>query len=202
MVAGVDEVGRGSLAGPLVAAAVILPPALLTENQGSLPSWLDLVDDSKKLTRLQRETALEQIKAHAVSIGVGMTTPREIDSRGIVGATKWAMRRAISNLPLMPLCLLIDFLPLPECGVPYHAVAHGDGLSYSIAAASIVAKVTRDRIMEEVDTVHSGYEFSRNRGYATPEHLRLLARQGPCAIHRHCFAPVRHAADVRTAGAV
>ena len=193
VVAGVDEVGRGSLAGPLVAAAVILPPALLTGNQGSLPSWLDLVDDSKKLTPLQRKTALEQIEAHAVSIGVGMTTPREIDSRGIVGATKWAMRRAISNLRLMPLCLLIDFQPLPEAGVPFHAVAHGDRLSYSIAAASIVAKVTRDGMMEEADNLHSGYEFSRHKGYATREHLRLLALHGPSPIHRRCFAPVRHA---------
>ena len=197
LVAGVDEAGRGCLAGPVVAAAVILPPELLTTDEASLPTWLSLVDDSKKLTRLQRQTALEQIEAHAIGIGVGSASPREIDSRGIVGATRWAMRRAIPNLPLIPLCLLIDFVRLPECGMPFQSVTHGDARSYSIAAASIVAKVTRDSIMEEADVTYPGYGFFRHKGYPTPQHLSLLALQGPSPIHRLSFGPLRPWVDAK-----
>ena len=218
LVAGVDEVGRGPLAGPVMAAAVILPSDLLSTDQQSLPHWLSLVDDSKALTPLQRRKALEHIEAHATAIGLGMATPQEIDLKGIGEATRWAMRRAIDDLPLRPSYLLIDFIhpkyssgflndhgfqttsalssvKPPECSIPFQALVRGDSLSYSIAAASIVAKVTRDRLMEGADAIYPGYEFSRHKGYPTSQHLRLLALQGPCPIHRRSFGPLRTGAD-------
>ena len=205
-VAGVDEAGRGPLAGPVVAAAVVLPPfPPVAKDPASVPrrtlsrrrnsrgkkDWLRLVDDSKALTARQREWALKQIEVRAASIGVGMASPQEIDSNGIVQATRWAMRRAIENLPLRPSYLLVDFVQLSECGIPFQGLTHGDSLCYCIAAASIVAKVTRDRIMEEADVTYPGYGFSRHKGYATPQHLRQLALQGPSPIHRRSFSPIR-----------
>lgn len=195
LVAGVDEAGRGPLAGPVVAAAVILPAHLFSNGDGCVPSWLDGVDDSKKLTPSQRKTALEEIEAHAASFSVGMCAHEEIDSWGIAPATRRAMKRAIYNLPLQPSYLLIDFLELPECGIPFQAIPHGDSLCYSIAAASIVAKVTRDRLMEDADAVYPGYGFSKHKGYATAQHLRLLALRGPSPIHRRTFRPIRPDAD-------
>ena len=189
-VAGVDEVGRGPLAGPVMAAAVILS-SLSTLPEAAPPPWLDLVDDSKKLTPIQRRRALAGIEANAAAIGVGAATPQEIDAAGIAEATRWAMRRAIESLPLRPSYLLIDFVKLPECPIPFHALPHGDSLSYSIAAASIVAKVTRDRLMESEDDVYPGYGFSRHKGYATSQHLNLLALHGPTPIHRRSFSPLR-----------
>jgi ribonuclease HII len=190
-VAGVDEAGRGPLAGPVVAAAVILPPELSNVSEGPLPPWLGLVDDSKALTASQRQRALEHIESHAIAIGLGVATHQEIDAEGIGEATRWAMRRAVDTLPLKPSYLLIDFVKLPECGIPFHAPAHGDSLSYSISAASIVAKVSRDRMMEAADAIYPGYEFARHKGYPTPQHLRLLALRGPSPIHRHSFRPLR-----------
>lgn len=188
LVAGVDEAGRGPLAGPVVAAAAILPPALFSSP--TVPGWVELIDDSKVLTAAQRGTALEWIESQA-SIGVGMASAREIDSRGIVWATRMAMRRAIDNLPLRPSYLVIDYVDLPQCGIPFHALAHGDGICYSIAAASIAAKVTRDRLMEQADCAYPGYGFARHKGYATREHLRQLSERGPSPIHRMSFAPIR-----------
>ena len=188
LVAGVDEAGRGPLAGPVVAAAAILPQALFSAP--TCPDWIETIDDSKVLTPLQRRRALEHIEAQA-TVGVGMASSQEIDSRGIVPATKLAMRRAIGNLPLRPSHLLIDFVRLPRLRIPYRAVVHGDAISYSIAAASIVAKVTRDRLMEEADSLYEGYGFSRHKGYGTPQHLRTLKALGPCPIHRRSFSPVR-----------
>ena len=196
-VAGVDEAGRGPLAGPVVAAAVILPSWLLSPLHQSSSHWIGLVDDSKKLTALKREKALEHIKAHATGIGLGMAGPNEIDSEGIAKATKWAMRRAVDSLPVRPSYLLIDFVQLTECSIPFHALAHGDSLSFSIAAASIVAKVTRDRLMAEADSVYPGYGFSRHKGYPTPRHLHLLAIRGPSPIHRRSFSPLRTRADAK-----
>ena len=205
-VAGVDEAGRGPLAGPVVAAAVILPPfpsgatspasfprskLKKHRNSGSKKDWLSLVDDSKALTARQRQRALEQIEAHAASIGVGMSTSQEIDSMGIVPATRWAMRRAIANLPLRPSYLLVDFVQLSECGIPFQGVTHGDSICYCIAAASIVAKVTRDKLMDEADATYPGYGFCRHKGYATPQHLRQLALRGPSPIHRRSFRPIK-----------
>ena len=159
-----DEAGRGPLAGPVAAAAVVLPPPSPSTGRPFLPQWLDLVDDSKKLTPVQRQRALEYIEAYATAIGVGMSTPQEIDSQGIGEATRCAMKRAIDSLTCRPSYLLIDYVKLPACGIPFQALIRGDSLSYSIAAASIVAKVTRDRMMEEAD--------------ALIPRLRLLPAQG------------------------
>mgnify|MGYP001327474222 CR=1 FL=1 len=185
LIAGIDEAGRGPLAGPVVAAAVVLP---LPQDE---PGWLKLVDDSKTLTPLQRRKALSRIETNAIAIGVGISNSSEIDSVGIGEATKRAMIQAINNLPIRPSYLLIDFVKLPEIAIPFHSFAHGDSISYSIAAASIVAKVTRDRLMDEADHIYPGYEFSRNKGYPTAQHLRLLNIQGPCPIHRRSFRPLR-----------
>lgn len=185
LIAGIDEAGRGPLAGPVVAAAVMLP---LPQSE---TDWLSLVDDSKVLTPLQRQRALVIIEANATAIGVGMATPNEIDSMGIGEATKRAMLQAVNSLPLRPSYLLIDFVKLPECTIPFHSFAHGDSISYSIAAASIVAKVTRDRLMEEADNRYPGYGFSRHKGYPTAQHRHLLALKGPCPIHRRSFRPLR-----------
>ena len=185
-VAGVDEVGRGPLAGPVVAGAVVLPPEL-----DSRASWLQGIDDSKRLTPLQRDKILVEIRKHAVGIGLGMAGPAEIDDIGIAAATRRAMVRAVEALPQRPEYLLVDFVPLSECGLPVHALVGGDRLCYSIAAASIVAKVTRDQLMEGADRDHPHYGFAKHKGYPTPEHLRLLSLHGPSPIHRRSFAPLR-----------
>jgi ribonuclease HII len=170
---------------------VIFPRDQILREGEPPPSWLDLVDDSKVLTALQRARALEQIRAHARAIGMGVATSWEIDRLGISPATRCAMRRAVEALSLRPSYLLIDFVQLWECGIPFHARAHGDSFSYSIAAASIVAKVNRDRMMEEADSLYPGYEFSRHKGYGTARHMELLARRGPSPIHRRSFSPLR-----------
>ena len=193
LVAGVDEAGRGPLAGPVVAGAVILSPALFSNGTEAFPEWLQLVDDSKALTARQRRTVLKDIQAHAVAVGHGMASHQEIDSVGIVPATRRAMQRAIDNLRPRPSYLLIDFVKLQDCGIPFQAMAHGDSLCYSIAAASIVAKVARDRMMVEADALYPGYGFARHKGYATDEHLRLLSLKGPSPIHRRSFSPLRQA---------
>ena len=197
LVAGVDEAGRGPLAGPVMAAAVILPQGFISSDECAHLSWLSLVDDSKKLTPLQRKRALRHIQRQAIAIGVGAAEAAEIDSRGIAEATRRAMSRAIDALPLGPSYLLIDFVQLPECGIPFHAMAHGDSLCYSIAAASIVAKVTRDRLMMEADALYPGYGFSRHKGYGTRYHLRQLSLKGPSPIHRRSFRPLRTWEDSR-----
>ena len=189
LVAGVDEAGRGPLAGPIVAAAVILP--VLSHDECSPPSWIAQVDDSKKLTPNQRHRAFQQIQANCVAVGMGMASPGEIDSAGIAEANRWAMLRAVDSLPVKPSYLLIDFVNLPRCGIPFHSLVRGDSLCYSIAAASIVAKVTRDRLMEEADATYPGYEFSRHKGYGTAQHMGLLALRGPSPIHRRSFSPLR-----------
>ena len=190
MVAGVDEAGRGPLAGPVVAAAVILPPDLPESEP-----WLALVDDSKRLSPVKRERAVELIQRHALAFGVAQEDHDAIDRIGIVPATVAAMLRAVANLPVQPEYLLLDFVPLRECPFPFAPVVRGDSLSYSIAAASILAKVTRDRLLQKADAVYPGYSFARNKGYPTAQHLAQLQALGPCAIHRRSFAPVRLAAD-------
>ncbi len=191
LVAGVDEVGRGPLAGPVMAGAVILPPDLHT----SVP-WLQGVNDSKKLTPLQRERAAEEIHLRALGVGIGLASSGEIDASGIVAATKLAMLRAIEALPWRPQHLLIDFLPLEESGLPFSAVIGGDSRCYSIAAASIAAKVARDRMMVEASDLYPGYDFHLHKGYGTQRHLNNLKRLGPCPIHRLSFAPVRLAQEI------
>ena len=183
-VAGVDEVGRGALAGPVVAGAVILLP------EGSR-AWLKGIRDSKQLTALQREEFFEPITAKALAWGVGLVEAAVIDTIGIVSATRQAMRLAIEALSAAPDALLIDFLTLPEFNLPQEGIVKGDERSFSIACASIVAKVTRDRLMCELDGNYPGYGFAGHKGYASAEHLACLRRLGPCPIHRRSFRPVR-----------
>jgi ribonuclease HII len=190
VIAGLDEVGRGPLAGPVVAAAVVFPIREILDAADS-PSWLEGIDDSKVLTPPQRLEAVERIRAHSTAIGLGMASSREIDAHGISGATAWAMRRAVKDLPIRPSFILVDFVRVLDCGIPFHAEVRGDSASYSIAAASIVAKVNRDLIMERADALYPGYGFASHKGYATARHLQELAHRGPCPIHRRSFSPMR-----------
>ena len=177
LVAGTDEAGRGPLAGPVVAAAVILPEK---EN------YLGL-NDSKKVTEKNRERLYEQITATAISWAVGIVSPQRIDTINILRATYEAMEEAVGKLTPGPEYLLVDALTLPHCPLPQEGIIHGDAKSLSIAAASIIAKVTRDRLMKTYDEIYPGYGFARHKGYGSPEHLRALEEQGPCPIHRRTF---------------
>ena len=188
LVAGVDEAGRGPLAGPVVAAAVILPPDLTGDEP-----WLELLDDSKRLQPAQRLRAVEAVQKHAIGVGVAQSPPQEIDTLGIGHATVEAMMRAVESLAFQPSHLLLDFVHITSCPLPYDTIVKGDSRSYSIAAASNVAKVTRDRLMMEADALYPGYFFARHKGYPTPEHVARLKALGPCRIHRRSFAPVRDA---------
>ena len=183
-IAGIDEAGRGPLAGPVVAAAVILPRRL----NGP---WVRLVRDSKQIAPAQRAEAYGHLVAAARTYGLGACSPREIDRIGIASATRLAMARAVEMLDPAPDHLLIDALPLPALPVSQTPVIKGDSLSLSIAAASIIAKVTRDRLMSTVfEERFPSYGFAAHKGYATPAHLDALHRIGPTAIHRRTFRPV------------
>jgi ribonuclease HII len=184
-VAGLDEAGRGAWAGPVVATGVILP-----FNAMRL-AGLRGVRDSKLLTPHQREALLAPIYEAAVAVGVGMASHDEIDVLGIVPATRLAMQRAVETLEIAPDALLIDALKLPTVPLPQRALFHADTLCLSVAAASIVAKVTRDRLMAELDTQYPGYGFARHKGYGTAMHQQALAELGPSLIHRTSFEPVR-----------
>jgi ribonuclease HII len=184
LIAGIDEVGRGPLAGPVLAAAVILP---LEER----PSWLSKVRDSKQLTASQRESIFDHIMESGIAFGVGVVSHEVIDARGIAPATRLAMRRAVEQLSTRPDYLLIDYMRLPGIRIPQKGVTDGDSLCVSIATASIVAKVTRDRMMVELDSQYPGYGLAQHKGYGTPEHLEALQKLGPCTIHRKTFEPVR-----------
>ncbi len=184
VIAGVDEAGRGPLAGPVVAAAAILPAHFSHA----------VLRDSKKLTHRQRERLyLELTSAPDICWAVEAVGSEEIDRINILRATHEAMRRAVSRLRIVPQHVLIDGLPVPGFPLPQTALVGGDGLSYSIAAASILAKVTRDRLMQAMDEVYPGYEFGRHKGYGTALHLERLRTHGPCAIHRRSFLPVQQA---------
>jgi len=180
-IAGLDEAGRGPLAGPVVASAVILPEDFM------LPG----LRDSKKLSSLQRDRFFEEINRRAVAIGIGVVDSDLIDRINILQATILAMRRALDGLAVTPDYLLIDALFLPGVEIPQNPVIHGDDLSQSIAAASVVSKVSRDRMMLEFDRLYPEYKFCSHKGYGTSEHLRALARYGPCPIHRYSFSRVR-----------
>ena len=182
LVAGLDEVGRGPIAGPVVAGAVILPPPPRRH-------WMRGIRDSKELTASQREELAPIIEREALGAQVGLSTTGEIDKLGIVRATHRAMERAIDALALEPQHLLLDAFPLPTVPLPQTPIIKGDARCLSIAAASIVAKVARDRMMEEADELYPGYGFSTNKGYATPEHLRAVEELGPSPIHRMTFSP-------------
>ena len=184
LIAGIDEVGRGAIVGPVVAAAVILPLEV------NIP-WLSLVRDSKQLSPKRREHLFELIQQTNVAIGIGVVPHTDIDKRGIVKATQMAMSRAVNQLLSTPDFLLIDALALPEVSLPQKSIVHGDQLSLSIACASIVAKVSRDRYMVELDSLYPDYGLARHKGYATKQHLLSLQQLGPCPIHRRSFAPVR-----------
>ncbi|HEX6909630.1 MAG TPA: ribonuclease HII [Longimicrobium sp.] len=178
-IAGVDEVGRGPLAGPVVAAAVILPAS----------TWIDGVDDSKKLNHDRRLDLYAKIVGTALCFGIGAASAREIDRINIRRATALAMQRAIARLGDVD-HLLVDGLAVPELGTETHtAIVGGDGCVHCISAASIVAKVTRDRLMARLSTRYPAYGWERNRGYGTPEHLEALNRLGPTPHHRQSFQP-------------
>lgn len=184
-VAGIDEAGRGALAGPVVAAAVVLPLA-----QANLLDSLAGVRDSKQLSPRQRQAAAQCIRASAHGWAVGSASHREIDELGIVPATHKAMRRALDDLPRSPDYLLLDYELLREDERPQTALVRGDAHCLSIAAASILAKVERDRRMVELDQVYPGYGLAQHKGYATEDHRAALINLGPCPIHRRTFAPV------------
>jgi len=184
-VAGIDEVGRGPLAGPVVAAAVILPSTI------KYASWMEKVDDSKKLTSRQREDLFNYICDAAVSHGIGIVNSMTIDFLGIAKATCLAMKQAVEQLVLSPEYLLIDYVKLPEVKIPQKGIVDGDARCFSIACASIIAKVCRDRIMDEMDRLYPGYNFAGHKGYGTREHLDNLRKLGPCPIHRRSFQPVK-----------
>ena len=174
---GIDEVGRGPLAGPVVACAVILP-----KDCDIL--WLN---DSKKLTAKKREELYDVIMEGAVSVGIGMASPERIDEINILQATYEAMRQAVSKLSVQPQLLLNDAVTIPGIQIPQVPIIKGDAKSVSIAAASIVAKVTRDRMMEEYDKTFPEYGFASNKGYGAQMHIEALKKYGPCPIHRRTF---------------
>ncbi len=180
-VAGIDEAGRGPLAGPVMAAAVILPVGLA----------LDDVDDSKKLSPDKREKLFDIIMSQAVSVGVGIIGPLEIDRINILQATRSAMLAAVQQLSPQPDYLLIDGISTINSAIPQKTIKKGDSLSLSIAAASIIAKVTRDRLMVEMDSKYPGYGFSGHKGYGSAAHLDAIRKLGPSPIHRMTFGGVK-----------
>lgn len=196
-IAGLDEVGRGAWAGPVVAAAVILP--LYKEDSSDstrrlsiriiIPEELSGVRDSKLLSPRRREELYDIIIGAALAVGTGVVEPEEIDAKGIIPATHQAMRLAMSELAVAPQYLLIDYLVLPDVETPQQAIVHGDVKCLSIAAASIIAKVHRDRLMVDLDDRYSGYGFARNKGYGTPFHQEALTRLGPSPMHRLSWTP-------------
>ncbi|HKQ52356.1 MAG TPA: ribonuclease HII [Pyrinomonadaceae bacterium] len=187
LVAGVDEVGRGALAGPVVAAAVILDPAR------PFPEGLD---DSKKLTPKQRERIADEILNTAVAFSVGQVEPEEIDRLNILQASRLAMTEALKQLAPQADYLLIDAVQLRELELPQKAIIHGDSISASIAAASVVAKTYRDALMRSFHEIYPQYNFARHVGYSTREHVAALREHGPCSIHRKSFHPVLSCKDV------
>ena len=189
-VAGVDEAGRGALAGPVAAAAVILPPETALEG-----IWAQ-VRDSKLLSSQERERLAQAIQAAALDWSVGMASAQEIDRMGIAAATRLAMQRAVEGLSQRPDYLLVDWMQLPGVNIPQERFVKGDQRIVSIAAASILAKVHRDRWMVALDARYPGYGFARHKGYGTPEHREALARLGPCPEHRHSFAPIARPATL------
>ena len=180
-IAGLDEAGRGPLAGPVIAAVVILPRRCS----------LDALDDSKLLSADQRHSLFVSIMNHAQDWGIGAASEQEIDELNILGATRLAGYRAIEDLDDPPDYLLLDALHIPTVFIRQRPVIKGDQLSVSIAAASILAKVTRDRIMDTYHTRFPDYQFHLHKGYPTPEHLKRLRQFGPCAGHRRSFRPVQ-----------
>lgn len=183
LVAGIDEAGRGALAGPVVAAAVILPHSVAAP-------WLDQLRDSKQLAPARRELLFHSIYETAISVGVGVVQHQVIDARGIVKATELAMELAVGQLSPPPEFLLIDYMRLSGITLPQKGVKDGDSLCCSIACASVIAKVARDRLMIELDKTYPGYGLAQHKGYGTREHLLCLCRLGSSPVHRQSFQPV------------
>lgn len=177
LICGIDEAGRGPLAGPVFAAAVILP-----EN-----GWIEGLNDSKKLSAKKREELFTQIQSSAVAFGIGFATEKEIDEINILQATFLAMKRACDKLSVRPDLALVDGNRMPSLGVKTQTIIKGDSLSASIAAASILAKVSRDRLMLEIDRIFPQYGFAKHKGYGTQLHVEMLKRYGPCEVHRKTF---------------
>ena len=198
-IAGIDEAGRGAWAGPLVAAAVILPDLAATDAAALLAA-LDGVRDSKTLAAPRREELLARIGAVARGIGVGIVPAAELDRIGLGAANRLAWRRALENLPRAADFLLLDAFRLPESPLPQEPIVRGDRHCLSIAAASIVAKVTRDRLLVALDAEFPAYGFARHKGYGTAAHGAALRAHGPCAEHRHSFAPLRALAPLAPTG--
>jgi ribonuclease HII len=190
-VAGIDEAGRGALAGPVAAAAVILPPDTsqpgIPVSKDGLEKLLCGVRDSKQMTAEQRCECSVRIRRHALAWAVGMASSEEIDLLGIVPATRLAMQRALDNLTLIPDHLLLDYLILPENSTPHTALIKGDCRSLSIAAASVLAKTSRDALMVELDACYPGYGLAQHKGYGTIVHRQAISRLGSSAIHRSTF---------------
>ena len=176
-ICGIDEVGRGPLAGPVVAGAVILPPDVR----------IMYINDSKKLSPKRREELYDEIMDKAVAVGLGIVSQERIDEINILQATYEAMRQAISRLSVQPDCLLNDAVTIPEVLIPQVPIIKGDAKSQSIAAASIIAKVYRDRMMEDYDREYPGYGFASNKGYGSAAHIEAIKSKGPCPIHRRTF---------------
>ena len=181
LIAGVDEVGRGPLVGPVVAAAVILP----------INYHLEGLNDSKKLTEKKRERFYDILMQEAIAIGIGEASAKEIDEINIYQASKLAMMRALKNLKIKPEHVLVDAMPLKEIDIPSTSIIHGDALSLSIAAASVIAKVTRDRMMIELDKKYPEYGFAQHKGYPTKKHLEVLQKYGVLDNYRFTYGPVR-----------
>jgi ribonuclease HII len=180
LVAGVDEAGRGSLAGPVVAAAVILPPGCVLVG----------LDDSKQVDPVCRRRLAGAIRRHAIAVGVGMVSAAEIDVRDILRASLAAMRAAVSALEPQPDAILVDAVSIPGVRLPQLPIVHGDALCSSIAAASVVAKVERDRLLDDLGRQYPAYGFEHHKGYGTPEHWEALSAFGPCAEHRLTYRGV------------
>ncbi len=180
-IAGIDEVGRGPLAGPVVSAAVILPKGFFNKH----------IKDSKKLTPSQRENLFVEIIDNAITFAVGCVDAHIIDKMNILKATYESMYRAIDKLSILPDHILVDGSEIPGLPIPQTGITKGDEVCFSIAAASIVAKVFRDRIMELYDIEFPVYQFCRNKGYGTKYHIQTLHKVGPCTIHRKTFNPVK-----------
>ena len=190
LVAGLDEAGRGPVAGPVVAGVIILPRSLTGR-------WVKDIRDSKVMTRTQRDSVYSHLEEEALGFQSGASSALEIDELGIVTATRLAMTRALNSLALMPQFLLLDAFPLPGVDIPQSAIIKGDATCLSIAAASVVAKVTRDRMMVDMDAQFPGYGFAKHKGYGTGEHMRRLEELGPCPIHRFSFEPIKGSGATR-----
>lgn len=180
-IAGVDEVGIGPLAGPVVAAAVVFPPTVALSG----------VDDSKRLTAEEREALAAAIKKESIGIGIGLAEVGEIDKLNIYHAGLLAMRRAVEALPTTPDHVLVDARTIPKLPMPQNAFNQGDGINFSIAAASIIAKTHRDRLMRELDEAYPGYGFAKHKGYSTVEHQQAIRQLGPCLVHRMSYPFIR-----------